>query len=181
VTDLQRLWATYLPPDPLRYEDAPWWRCQSDGPPRRADGVYAALPADPASMLPGDAARIGQAMRDQLGESLPRTPNPIPSPAATARRMDVDAILMRHHDRTNPLPCPEPACGQVWAWPDGSTIMVQAVAAMKAGGWGVQWPGADQKALYPSGSTEAWPPPGAHLVNAVGGGPWSPPDTPEEP
>lgn len=98
---------------------------------------------------------------------------------------------MDAYDAAHPLPCPEPACGQVWAWDDRFAATVQAVDLTgtadpeSLGRPGVVWPctvpvSGTEFGRYSACWTPAlnWPPALGGRCDAVlvsgPGAPWAP-------
>lgn len=83
-------------------------------------------------------------------------------------------------DREDPLPPPEPLCGQVWVLRSGRSVMVVDVVPQTVeGAWMVSL-GSEALTARGAGVTCPWPPPGAVLV-AGPGAPWAPAEAETQP
>lgn len=97
-----------------------------------------------------------------------------PSESGQLGPHEYDYVLdqLAHLDRENPLPAPEPRCGQVWLWLEddekeaGTSATVLFVDSTEVAFMG--------PCTY---SRDGWPPAGAVLV-AGPGGPWAPLELP---
>lgn len=140
------------------HPERPWWRyVQAEGP-----VMLTMPPIVPYRWVRADGT-IGPTFPHRGGEGSP------------GRECDDDLARI---DREHPLPAPEPACGQVWVWPENVQAMV--VACEPCGwrddvvtAWRVSLGGGAPYEHFGDSYGRSWPPEGAVLV-AGSGAPWAP-------
>lgn len=167
--DWPSLLARY-PGHPDALPERPWWR-DTHTPVEPVPPIEYPPPPWP-TMTAGIGGATSDRPRDPRYPRHPyvRTDGAVVYVDANASRLDVLAA----YDRAHPLPVPEPACGQVWVWPEGEA-MIGSVSARE----GVCWCGSMLVKSGPfRGPPDApWPPPGAVLVAGTHS-PWA--DTTKE-
>jgi hypothetical protein len=143
------------------HPDRPWWRRPDGLGWERTDGRR------PLDLL--DAKEHSRSLLPEEREALRAAMNaPRPTTSMTWFPAELAAIdlaceeaCLSWTDRACPLPCPPPACGQVWRWASGRTAVVVAVDG--------------DRVWFGTGATIAvadWPP--ADVCVAGPGAPWSP-------
>ena len=171
MTDLQRLWATYLVDYSERDRLRPWWKKRGRELARR-DGWVATVGHMGVSAYDETEQR-----RDYGGGRRGTGACLFPWAADSFGLYNV----IRKVDALDPLPCPEPACGQVWVWPDIDRAVMITGVQQSGALWTLAINGMTQRVARQGLDPDfTWPLPGGHLVGGPGA-PWSPPDTPEEP
>jgi membrane-associated protease RseP (regulator of RpoE activity) len=108
------------------------------------------------------------------GEGWRRTDGELLSYSLGAWKKFGTVTMLDERDRTDPLPPPDPRCGQVWVWLEtaglhASAQQVLAVRALTSSAPRVEFVGSAIDIFQ----EKDWPPPGAVLV-AGPGAPWAP-------